>query len=540
MAKSGIMRALRRAMRAASGSSDAEPTITRRSLLAATIAAGGAHLVGCGTAASNAGLSRRRPRGALPDAPVAVVGAGLAGLAATWSLQLAGVGAVLYEARKQPGGRVGTHRSNLAGGLRAELGGEFIDSNHAAIRKVCKALGLKLEDLRAAAKGLAPIYEVRGKTVSEAALIESLRPIAASLARDAALAGEIDVPHLASGGYADLDRTSVSEWLEKARCPSPAREIVEVAFTTELGLDPGELSSIPMLLMLQVPEAEKAAGKPEGKGDGKAAGEGDRKPAPPGDEGFALYGESDERWRIEGGNDRLVEALRMTVGRFEPEHALTAMKRDADGRVRLSFAGKPDVVAEHVVVTVPFSVLREVDLDASLGLDEKKARAIRELGYGTNAKHIVETIARPWTSAGKSGEIYTTRDLQCAWDGSRALPALGGLLTNFRGGRQGRRLDQVSTRDVVAELDAVSPGIRDVAKPNGIVAHWPSVPTAKGSYSTYRVGQLTAFGGVEGLPAKNVHFAGEHTSLDFPGFMEGAVASGLRAADEVIAAIGGR
>ena len=134
MAKSGILRALQRAMRAASSANDEAPTITRRSLLAATIAAGGAHLVGCGASASNAGLSRRRPRGKLPDAPVAVVGAGIAGLVATWQLQLSGVGAVLYEARKQPGGRVGTHRGNLAGGLRAELGGEFIDSNHAAIR----------------------------------------------------------------------------------------------------------------------------------------------------------------------------------------------------------------------------------------------------------------------------------------------------------------------------------------------------------------------------------------------------------------------
>ena len=133
--------------------------------------------------------------------------------------------------------------------------------------------------------------------------------------------------------------------------------------------------------------------------------------------------------------------------------------------------------------------------------------------------------------------MYTTRPLQSAWDGSRAIPALGGLITNFRGGQHGLALDKVSTRDVVAELDAVSPGIRDVAKPNGIVAHWPSVPTAKGSYSTYRVGQLTAFGGVEGVPAKNLHFAGEHTSLAFQGFMEGAVESGLRAADEVIAAM---
>lgn len=334
---------------------------------------------------------------------------------------------------------------------------------------------------------------------------------------------------------------SVAEWLEKERCPSPAREIVEVAFTTELGLDAQELSSIPMLLMLQVPGgggAIDAAGKDGARGKTDAGETSDRAGQRPSTERFALYGESDERFRIRDGNDKLIDALRLTVGRLELDHALSALKRDADGRLRLTFVGKPEVVAEHVIMTVPFSVLREVELDGSLGLDDKKRRAIAELGYGTNAKHIVETIARPWVSAGKSGEMYTTRGMQSAWDGSRAIPALGGLITNFRGGQRGLELERLSTRDVVAELDALSPGIRDVAKPNGIAANWPTVPTAKGSYSTYRVGQLTAFGGVEGNAAGNLHFAGEHTSRELQGFMEGAVASGLRAADEVIAAMG--
>lgn len=524
MAKTSLLRALQRAMRAASEAptgATSRARVGRRTLMAGGLALGGATLFGCGAAATNAPRSRRMTPGKMPDAPVAVVGGGLAGLCATWSLQLAGVGATLYEARRTAGGRVSTKYDSLAGGLRAELGGEFIDSNHDAIRKVAKSLGLPLEDLRAAEKGLTTIYEVRGKTINEASLVESLKPIALALERDARLCGEIDVPHLAGGRYAELDRTSISEWLEKAHCASPARDIVEVAFTTELGLDPGELSAIPMILMLQVPRTVQ----------------GDDKGMPPSHDRFSMYGDSDERFRIQGGNGRLVEALQTTVGRFENEHALTAMKRGADGRVHLSFAGKSDVVAEHVIIAVPFSVLRDVALDPSLGLDEKKLRAIRELGYGTNAKHIVETIARPWRSQGRSGEMYTTRPLQSAWDGSRALPALGGLITNFRGGQHGLALDKVSTSDVIAELDAVSPGIRDVSKPNGIVAHWPSVPTAKGSYSTYRTGQLTAFGGVEGLPAENVHFAGEHTSLEFQGFMEGAVESGLRAADEVIAAM---
>jgi monoamine oxidase len=52
----------------------------------------------------------------------------------------------------------------------------------------------------------------------------------------------------------------------------------------------------------------------------------------------------------------------------------------------------------------------------------------------------------------------------------------------------------------------------------------------------YRVGQMTAFAGVEGKPSGNCHFAGEHTSYTYQGYVEGAVTSGERAAMEIIAA----
>jgi len=62
-------------------------------------------------------------------------------------------------------------------------------------------------------------------------------------------------------------------------------------------------------------------------------------------------------------------------------------------------------------------------------------------------------------------------------------------------------------------------------------------PHIGGSYSVWTVGQLTAFGGVEGRPEGPIHFAGEHTSLEQQGFMEGGASTGLRAAHEVLAAV---
>jgi monoamine oxidase len=52
-----------------------------------------------------------------------------------------------------------------------------------------------------------------------------------------------------------------------------------------------------------------------------------------------------------------------------------------------------------------------------------------------------------------------------------------------------------------------------------------------------RSGQYTRFAGVEREPQEGVHFCGEHTSIDAQGYLEGAVETGERAADEIISAL---
>lgn len=67
--------------------------------------------------------------------------------------------------------------------------------------------------------------------------------------------------------------------------------------------------------------------------------------------------------------------------------------------------------------------------------------------------------------------------------------------------------------------------------------HWPSVPTHEGSYACFQPGQA-AWAGLEGVAEGALHFAGEHTSVDGQGYMEGAAESGARAAAEVLDALG--
>ncbi len=85
---------------------------------------------------------------------VVVVGAGLAGLTCAHRLERAGVDVLVHEAAEQAGGRCKTLRGYFAGGQHAELGGEFIDSGHAAIRGLAREFGLELVDLRRAGPGV--------------------------------------------------------------------------------------------------------------------------------------------------------------------------------------------------------------------------------------------------------------------------------------------------------------------------------------------------------------------------------------------------
>jgi monoamine oxidase len=83
----------------------------------------------------------------------------------------------------------------------------------------------------------------------------------------------------------------------------------------------------------------------------------------------------------------------------------------------------------------------------------------------------------------------------------------------------------------------VLPGLTSQWNGRATVDWWAGNPYSRGSYSYWQVGQYTRFAGIEGESEGAVHFCGEHTSVDAQGYLEGAVETGERAADEVISAL---
>jgi len=447
---------------------------------------------------------------------VAVVGGGAAGLHCARHLVEAGIDATVYEASGRTGGRMFTRTGLFPDGKVVELGGELIDTDHAMMRGLAESFELTLDDLVADTAGLrADTYHFDGAAVDDATIVAEFTPLAARMAT-AAAAGEADETL-----FAQLDAMSISAWLAGPGMLAPTsliRRILEMAYTGEYGLAPDQQSVWNLLWLIDYDEPDP----------------------------FRIYGDSDERFHLREGSQAIPDALaRGLTGRIELEHQLVALAQDGNG-YRLTFdtaGGTVEVDADRVVLALPFTTLREVDL-AGAGLSADKQAMIDELGYGTNAKLMLGFTSRPWRSPGQASgsSVSDVGALQATWDTSRGYPGTVGVLTNFVGGARGLAIGDGTAEERAAEvlpwLDTVFPGSAAAYMADSAIRqHWPTAPFHKGSYACYRPGQA-AFAGAEGVAEGGVHFAGEHTSVDFQGYMEGAIESGLRAAEEVLAAFG--
>ena len=138
-----------------------------------------------------------------------------------------------------------------------------------------------------------------------------------------------------------------------------------------------------------------------------------------------------------------------------------------------------------------------------------------------------------------SGSTIANNDLQTLWDTSRGQKGKSGLLTNFLGGRIGFESESGTPegrfRQSMPLIEAIYPGVTEAyLKGSAIRMHWPSAPWVRGSYSTYGPGQVALAGAIR-EPVGNLHFCGEHCSLNFQGFMEGAAETGTAVATAIVA-----
>jgi monoamine oxidase len=161
---------------------------------------------------------------------------------------------------------------------------------------------------------------------------------------------------------------------------------------------------------------------------------------------------------------------------------------------------------------------------------------------GTNSKLHVQFATRHWNGLGSNGETYSDRGYQCTWDVTRAQPGATGVLVDYTGGEIGSSFGSGTptqrAAQFLSQLEPVLPGITSQWNGRATIDFWPGYEWTRGSYSFYKVGQYTTFAGIEPRQEGRAHFCGEHTTIDFQGYLNGAVVTGERAAAEIISELG--
>jgi monoamine oxidase len=463
---------------------------TRREMLKTTLAGAAGLLISESFATTGARAAAGR---------VVVVGAGFSGLAAAHELRAAGYDVTMVEARNRVGGRVLSFRDMVAG-KTVEGGAELVGSNHPAWVSYKERFGLEFLDVTEDEDAEFPIVlNGRRLTSDESdALWPEMEKALSAMNADAARVTDPVRPWTTPGADA-LDRRSLASWIQALDASPLAKTGIDTLMTADNGVETAWQSYLGNLSMV--------------KGGG-----------------LERFWTESEVFRCKGGNQQLAEQLAAAVGR-ERIRIRTIVRSIAvrDANVRIGLADGSTLEAEHVVLTAPSRVWNKIAIDPPL-----PGTLVPQMG--SNTKMLIAVRRRFWRDAELAPDLLTDGPVQLTWEGTDNQPGAGAVMVAFAGGsaaeqtrewRPAERIDRY-----LRELEPVYRAIR----PNFVKARfmdWPSDAWTKGAYSFPAPGQVTTIGPtlVEGLG--RLHFAGEHTSYAFPGYMEGALSSGALVAKRI-------
>jgi monoamine oxidase len=514
-----------------------ELRLTRRTVLAGAL--GGAAMTACGGTTRDSEELFQTAEPIKTDKRVAIVGGGIAGLNCALGLKDAGVQATVYESSGRLGGRMFSNTSGYwANGQTTEWFGELIDTGHLTLQRLARRFNLPLEELLAAEpEGSEDTLYFDGQYYPREDAVRDFFAIEPLVQADLKAAGYPTSWNRSTAAGRELDNMSIPEWID-SRVPggrsSMFGQFLDVSYLTEYGAETEDQSALNLLYLLAYQ---------------------------PGPKDFLIFGVSDERFHVKGGNQQIPLAIANALGpqAVKLGMRLESIRQRSDGTQRLTFQdhGKLTTVdADIVVLSLPFAVLRNLD-HGQAGFDDRKLAVIREMGTARNNKLQLQFNTRHWNQTGpwpaiSNGGSFSDQGYQCMWEATRGQPGQSGILVQYGGGNTTlamltkQALATASNSQVRADANRFLSQVEPVLP--GVSAQWNGLATQSLphllpdlllSYSYWRVGQYQLFGDYGALPSGNVFFAGEHTSTDFQGYMEGGATEGARAAQEVLAALKG-
>jgi monoamine oxidase len=431
---------------------------------------------------------------------VLVAGAGLAGLSAAHALEDDGAEVTIVEARQRVGGRVWTIRDGFARGQHAEGGADLIEDEQEAVLALARRL--HLPTVRILRGG----FGYYGRTATGRFAIQSghrafvlMGRHIAPLIRDYKLAEQ----RWDSAIARRLARQSVDAWLRSHRLPAWLRDRYRGLRGLFLA-DPEDLS---LLALVDFLAADPWTGQPDGM------------------------------LRIASGNDRLATALAERLrARIDLGAVLRRVTQTRDRVVATieSASGVAEWRGDYLISALPASTLRDVSFTPAL--PDVQATAIGALRYGAATRMLLQFERRFWTRRGRPLAFASSAPFGAVWDGNQHQRGRAGILSLLAGGSASRELAAIAAREGAA---GVVQRLTWLGRPSSLlhdrVIRWDRDPWVGGGYAYFDPSFDPRWRDVLAHPAGRIVFAGEHTSVRWQGYMNGAIQSGERAAAEIAA-----
>ncbi len=448
-----------------------------------------------------------------PRKKVIIVGAGIAGLTAAYELAKQGHEPHILEARHRPGGRIYTVRAPFSEGLHAEAGAMRIPATHNLTLHYCKEFGLTLYPFTMGNPKCYYFLQGQKFRVEDCQTNPTVLPYQLE-------------QHESGKNIDQLWQETIQEFIELLSRDGEAgwEQIVRLYdqySTYEFLVARGwSETAIELFGLLQNQEAEMNYSFIEMLR-----------------EDLGRY--YTDMCQIEGGTDRLPYAFYERLKRHIHFGAIvTALDQTPEGVTAhyKTRAGRFKTTGDYMIVTVPFAVLRHIQILKPFS--RAKQKAIRELHYDASAKIFLQCRRRFWEEdegifGGGTVSDLAIRNTYYPEHGRET--GRGVLLASYTWSEDAERWGSLSPHDRITQA------IEDVAQIHPQIRHefevgdsimWHDDEFAGGAFALFEPEQQTRLYRDIITPEGRIHFAGEHASLEHA-WIQGAIESGLRAAWEI-------
>lgn len=450
----------------------------------------------------------------MANVDVIVVGAGVAGLVTADRVRAAGRSVVVLEARDRVGGRTLTEPVPGVDGLVVDSGAAWVAPDHHLLRAELERFGLETTPQAGPGDALASL---RGKTRRFAEAGRPLDPVttadvAQAMVRFGAAAEHVDLAAPWRGHHAArYDAQTFESWIRRTCVTPKGRDYFRLVCEAVLATEPQNVSLLHMLFYAR-------------SGGGLLH--------------LVTTGGGAQDARVVGGmqqvSERLADGLGMWVRLQEP---VTTIVHDADGVSVHSESGA--TTAHRVVVTVPPALASSIEYLP--GLPHERTQLVQRMPHGSVVKcHAV--YSRPfWHDLALSGEIVSDEGPSKVVFDTTPPGSKHGVLTVLVEGEDALRL---GVRGPARARTEVLRGLAEHLGPRAmdpvafVSRDWTAEEWTRGCYGAHLPpGAWTQVGSALRAPVGRIHWAGTETAERWCGYVDGAIASGERAAAEVLAVL---